>query len=71
MPTELARCCDRQSEENSMELQPRYSEYNQGTQEAKLVCVEYGEMTTQFFGFGGINGGTNTVEIGVNRESAD
>ena len=38
-----------------MELQPRYSEYNQGTQEAKLVWVEYGEMTTQFFGFGGIN----------------
>ncbi len=70
MPTELARSCDRQSEENSMELQPRYSEYNQGTQEAKLVWVEYGEMTTQFFGFGGINGGANTVEVGVNKVSA-
>ncbi len=53
-----------------MELQPRYSEYNQGTQEARLVWVEYGEMTTQFFGFGGINGGANTVEVGVNKVSA-
>ena len=58
MPTELARSCDRRNEEN------------QGTQEAKLVWVEYGEMTTQFFGFGGINGGANTVVVGVNKVSA-
>jgi hypothetical protein len=52
MPTELAPACDRQSEENAMELQPRYSEYNQAAQEGKFVWVEYGEMTTQFFDFG-------------------
>ena len=33
MPTELARSCDRQSEENSMELPLRYSGYKESTQE--------------------------------------
>ncbi len=41
-----------------------------GVHGTALVCVEYGEVTTQFFGCGGIKGVEN-VAGAPNMESAD